>query len=243
MEKHPELLEKSIQQGDIMSHVLGKERNGYVRCVGLGPTAATLGIQGAQKLKSTKLQMAELEAKKAWQANELLMNDMHEFREDTKAQIDAMVEEMAELRGMLAPSIAGNNNTMHTSEIQPEASIGDYSTADQSLHDVHNMDVEDAVMQELREAQQQFEKKKAEATLLIRKKREATQRLNNEADMQQRMRKEGELQKRKEDELLQKKKGKELMQKKNEQGLQKKREIELQKKNEATVTQKNHQVT
>jgi hypothetical protein len=47
--------------------------------------------------------MAELEAKKAWQANELLMNDMHEFREDTKAQIDAMVEEMAELmRGMLA---------------------------------------------------------------------------------------------------------------------------------------------
>jgi hypothetical protein len=47
---------------------------------------------------------------------------------------------------------------MHTSEIQLEASIGDYSTADQSLHDIHNMDEEDVVMQELREAQQQFEK-------------------------------------------------------------------------------------
>jgi len=70
---------------------------------------------------------------------------------------------------------------MHTCETQPEASVGEYSAADQSLHDVHNIGEEDVVMQELREAQQQFEKKKSEATLLIRKKKEAAQRLNNEA--------------------------------------------------------------
>ena len=102
MEKHPELLEKSIQQGDILSHVLGKERNGYVRGVGLGATASSLGMPGAQKLKSTKLQMAELEAAKARQANELLRNDMDEFRVDTKAQIDAMREEMVNLKRMLS---------------------------------------------------------------------------------------------------------------------------------------------
>uniref|UniRef100_A0ACD5VEG6 Uncharacterized protein n=1 Tax=Avena sativa TaxID=4498 RepID=A0ACD5VEG6_AVESA len=102
IEDHPELLEKSMQQGDILSHVLGKERNGYVRCIGLGPTTGTLGIQGAQNLKSTKLQMVELEAEKAREANELLRDHICEFREDTKAQMDAMMEEMAKLRRMLS---------------------------------------------------------------------------------------------------------------------------------------------
>lgn len=139
MDEHPELLEKSIQQGDILSHVLGPERNGYVRCVGLGPTAGSLGIGGAQKLKSTKLQMAELEAEKAWQANEILRDHIDEVKEDTKAQIDAMMEEMAELRRMISQSIAANNNIVQTNEIQPEASVGEYSTADRSLHDLHNI--------------------------------------------------------------------------------------------------------
>lgn len=65
IEEHPELLEKSINQGDILTHVLGSERNGYVRGVGLGPSASSLVIPGAANLKSTKLQMAQLEAAKA----------------------------------------------------------------------------------------------------------------------------------------------------------------------------------
>ncbi|KAM0873062.1 hypothetical protein ACQ4PT_038316 [Festuca glaucescens] len=233
IEEHPELLEKSIQQGDILSHVLGKERNGYVRCVGLGPTAGSLGIPGAQKLKSTKLQMAELEAEKAWRTNEALMDHMDYFKEDTKAQMDALMAEMAEMRSMLSQSIAGNKNFMHTSEIQPEASVGEYSTADQSIHDVDSI----------------------EAAQLIRKKKEAAQRLNNEAELQKR--KEAELlHKKKEEALMQKnneqdmqkkreieskKKQEDLMQKKKEQDMQKKREADLKKKKEATVTQKNHQ--
>jgi hypothetical protein len=49
MDENPELLEKTIQQGDILAHVLGKEKNGYVRCVGLGPNAGALGMLGAQR--------------------------------------------------------------------------------------------------------------------------------------------------------------------------------------------------
>ncbi|KAM0843416.1 hypothetical protein ACQ4PT_057719 [Festuca glaucescens] len=231
IEDHPELLEKSIQQGDILSHVLGKERNGYVRCVGLGPTAGSLGIPGAQKLKSTKLHMVELEAEKAWRTNEALMDHMDDFREDTKAQMDYLMAEMAEMRSMLSQSIAGNKNFMHTSEIQPEDSVGEYSTADQSVHDVDSIGEEEVVMQELREAQQQYEKKRAEAALLIRKKKEAAQRLNNEA----------KLQKRKEAELLHKKKEEHIMQKNNEQDMQKKREVELKKKQEDLMQKKKEQ--
>uniref|UniRef100_N1R4G3 Uncharacterized protein n=1 Tax=Aegilops tauschii TaxID=37682 RepID=N1R4G3_AEGTA len=71
--ERPELLEKSIKQGDLFSHVAGKERNGYVRCIGLGPSAAGLGMPGTRKLKSTKLQMAEEEAKEALQSNAILV--------------------------------------------------------------------------------------------------------------------------------------------------------------------------
>ncbi|XP_051184785.1 uncharacterized protein [Lolium perenne] len=255
IEEHPELLEKSIQQGDILSHVLGKERNGYVRCVGLGPTAGSLGIPGAQKLKSTKLQMAELEAEKAWRTNEALMDHMDDFKEDTKAQMDALMAEMAEMRSMLSQSIAGNKNFMHTSAIQPEASVGEYSTSDQSVHDVDSIGEEEVMMQELREAQQQYEKKRAEAAQLIRKKKEGAQRLNNEAELQKRkevellhkkkeealMQKNNEQDMQKKREIESKKKQEDLMQKKKEQDMQKKREADLKKKKEATVTQKNHQ--
>lgn len=240
IEDHPELLEKSIQQGDILAHVLGKERNGHVRCVGLGPTAASMGMPGAQKLKSTKLQMAELEAEKARQANAVLMDQMDEFKEDTKAQFDTLMAEMAEMRRMVSQSIAANNNY----EIQPETSVGD-SAADQSVHDEPNFGDEDVVMQELREVQQQFQKKKDEAEQLIRKKKEAALRLNNEAQHVQK-RKEDGLQKQKSEQDMQKKRDAELkkkedfMQKKKEQDLQKKREAELNK-TEAPVTQKNDQ--
>jgi hypothetical protein len=58
---HPELKEKSIQEGDVFFHVCGPEKNGYVRCLGLGPTPADLEMPGMKKYTSTRLQM-EIEA-------------------------------------------------------------------------------------------------------------------------------------------------------------------------------------
>lgn len=60
---HPELKEKSIQEGDVFFHVCGPEKNGYVRCVGLGPTPADLEMPGTKKYTSTRLQM-EIEARR-----------------------------------------------------------------------------------------------------------------------------------------------------------------------------------
>ncbi|XP_025819044.1 uncharacterized protein LOC112895311 [Panicum hallii] len=60
---HPELVEKSIGEGDAYFHVCGPEKNGYVRVVGLGPTPAELEMPGAKKCTSTRLQM-EIEARR-----------------------------------------------------------------------------------------------------------------------------------------------------------------------------------
>ncbi|GJN25605.1 hypothetical protein PR202_gb13453 [Eleusine coracana subsp. coracana] len=60
---HPELTQKSIQEGDVYFHVCGPEKNGYVHVVGLGPTPAGLEMPGAKKYTSTKLQM-EIEARR-----------------------------------------------------------------------------------------------------------------------------------------------------------------------------------
>ncbi|XP_040250193.1 uncharacterized protein [Aegilops tauschii subsp. strangulata] len=70
--EQPELLEKTIEQGDLFSHVFGKERNGYVRCIGMGPSASYLRMPGTRKLKSTKLQMAEEECRQAMEEAALL---------------------------------------------------------------------------------------------------------------------------------------------------------------------------
>ena len=135
------MLEKSIQQGDILSHVLGKGKNGYVRGVGLGLSASSLGIPGAKNLKSTKLQMAQLEAAKACQANDALKNEIEEIRVDTKAQIDAMMQELDNMKRMISQSFAGNTtyvpNANNEIQIHPQVSVGDYSIPyDNSVHDV-----------------------------------------------------------------------------------------------------------
>ena len=90
MDEQPQLLEKSIQQGDVLAHVLGKEKNGYVRGVGLGPSSGTLGMLGAQRMKSTRLQMAELDAEKAWKANELLKEQLDEITANASSQKSQM---------------------------------------------------------------------------------------------------------------------------------------------------------
>jgi hypothetical protein len=40
---------------------------------------------GVPRLKSPRLQMAELEAEKAWRVNELLNEQVEEYKNDTKA--------------------------------------------------------------------------------------------------------------------------------------------------------------
>lgn len=47
-----------MQEGDVFSHVFGREPRGYVRSIGLGPTPSTLGIHGHRKYTPTKVQMA-----------------------------------------------------------------------------------------------------------------------------------------------------------------------------------------
>jgi len=105
IETNQELLEKTLEQGDVLAHVLGKERNGYVRCVGIGPSPGRPGIPGGQKLKSTKLQMAEEETKEAWSENDVLREHVEEIREETKSKIDGLMEEIDLLKWMMAQTI------------------------------------------------------------------------------------------------------------------------------------------
>jgi hypothetical protein len=77
----------------------------------MGPSPGRLGIPGGQKLKSTKLQMAEEETKEAWRANDVLKEHVEEIREETKSKIDGLMEEIDLLKWMMAQTIAANNKT------------------------------------------------------------------------------------------------------------------------------------
>ncbi|KAM0861893.1 hypothetical protein ACQ4PT_045591 [Festuca glaucescens] len=91
--KHPELLEKIMKEGDLFAHVCGKEKNGYVRGVGLGPTPSDLELSGTRKYNSTKLQM-KMEARRA--------SDRR--AEQMQQQMNDMQLQMAEMRQMFLSS-------------------------------------------------------------------------------------------------------------------------------------------
>ncbi|KAK1606407.1 hypothetical protein QYE76_030080 [Lolium multiflorum] len=89
---HPELLERPIEKGDLFAHVFGREPRGYVRGVGLGPTPATLGIDGHRTCTSTRIQMARRHSQNMEEQNTLLRNvlqqvceEMREIKETMKA--------------------------------------------------------------------------------------------------------------------------------------------------------------
>ncbi|XP_010233183.1 uncharacterized protein LOC100826644 [Brachypodium distachyon] len=105
IDTNPELLEKTIEQGDILSHVLGREKNGYVRCIGIGPSPADLRIPGGQKLKSTKLQLAEEETKQAWRANEALKEQVDDIQHGIQLRIDALTEELSQLKNLIVGNL------------------------------------------------------------------------------------------------------------------------------------------
>ncbi|KAM0888318.1 hypothetical protein ACQ4PT_028431 [Festuca glaucescens] len=250
IETNPELLEKTIEQGDVLAHVLGKEKNGYVRCVGMDLSPGRLGILGGQKLKSTKLQMAEEETKEAWRANDVLREHVEEIREETKSKIDGLMEEIDLLKCMMAQTIAANNKTksIEREPEDPEGSVGEsYAIEDHYELD----DEEERVQQEMRKAKEHFEKKQEEVQLLQKKKKEAELlQKKKEAKLLQKKKKEAEvlqmkgvaLNQNKEDALARRMKDAEGHQK-NQETLQKK-DAETRKKpqKEAAVTQRNHQV-
>ncbi|XP_021319632.1 uncharacterized protein LOC110436589 isoform X2 [Sorghum bicolor] len=64
-EAHPELTERSIQQGDVLAAACGeKEPRGRVRALGLGPTPQDIGTPYLKCYKSTRLQMEVLAREK-----------------------------------------------------------------------------------------------------------------------------------------------------------------------------------
>lgn len=143
-------MEKSIEQGDVLTHVLGKEKNGYARCVGMGPNPGRLGIPGGHKLKSTRLQMALEETKEAWRANDVLREHVEEIREETKSKIEGLMEEVDLLKWMMAQNIAANNKTQKIAK-EPEGSVGEsFSAVD--YNDFN--DEEERIEQEMRKAKE-----------------------------------------------------------------------------------------
>lgn len=110
MEKeHPELLEKNIKQGGLFSHVTGNERNGYVRCIGLGPSATDLGMPRTRNLKSTKLEMAEEEAKEARQANAILHEHVDQIETGLESVVASLKDEFLQLKRLLLQSNVRQN--------------------------------------------------------------------------------------------------------------------------------------
>jgi hypothetical protein len=124
---------------------------------------------GVPRLKSPRLQMAELEAKKAWRANELLNEQVEEYKNDTKAQIDVLMEEVSQLRNMVSQSNSGNDNNMLN--LERDDSVGEFAAWDdeQCLLD----EEEECLDRKIREANAKFKRMQEEVELL-RKKKEAT---------------------------------------------------------------------
>ena len=182
VDDHPELLEKSIQQGDVLAHVLGKEKNGYVRCVGLGPNPGALGMVGSQRLKSTKLQMAQQNAEKAWRENALLKDQLDEITNNAstqKSQLDALTEEVRQLRMLMSQSNSANNNSL----LNLDHDEGEGESA-AWIEDQQYREEEERLDREIREAREKFENMKSRAVTL-QKRREATVSSQNRVTSQQ----------------------------------------------------------
>ncbi|KAK1608732.1 hypothetical protein QYE76_032405 [Lolium multiflorum] len=141
--------------------------------------------QGGQKLKSTKLQMAEEETKEAWRANDVLKEHVEEIREETKSKIDGLMEEIDLLKWMMAQTIAANNKTKSIEREpedpeDPEGSVGEsYAIEDHYELD----DEEERVQQEMRKAKEYFEKKQEEVQLLQKKKEAELLQKTKEAEL------------------------------------------------------------
>lgn len=79
-----------------------------MRCIGLGPSAAGLGMSGTRKLKSTKLQMAEEEAKEAWQSNAILVERVDQMENNFQTVVTTLKDELQQMRRLLQSKVQQN---------------------------------------------------------------------------------------------------------------------------------------
>ncbi|XP_040383363.1 uncharacterized protein LOC102710555 isoform X4 [Oryza brachyantha] len=131
VKEHPELTEKSITDGDIMSRVFGPERNGYVHSIGNGPTPGDLKMPGRNKYRSTKVQMAMEGQRQAEVDKEHLIQHFGAIQSENDRKIAALTEQVAKLTElMLANSQDGrqvhvtSNSPIHEND-QDESDNGE----------------------------------------------------------------------------------------------------------------------
>ena len=87
VEAHPELKDKTIQEGDVYAAVCGaKEPRGRVRVLGLGPTPQEIGTPGLKGLMSTRLQAEIWGRKRAESKNIALEQRIRELEDERIAQ-------------------------------------------------------------------------------------------------------------------------------------------------------------
>jgi len=88
IEARPELMERTIQQGDAFAVVCGvKEPRGRVHCLGLGPTPQDIGTPGLKEYSSTRLQIQVLACQKAERDNLVLRQSILEMQEREEQRI------------------------------------------------------------------------------------------------------------------------------------------------------------
>ena len=102
------MLENGIKDGDLFALVCGKEKNGYVCAVGLGPTPSDRELPGIQQYKSTKLQIAMEKCR--------VSNQKVEHLQD---QMDDMKKQMAEMRQLFLSSQGQQDETNTTPRHEP----------------------------------------------------------------------------------------------------------------------------
>ena len=76
-----------------------------MRCIGLGPSAAGLGMPGNRKLKSMKLQTAKEEAKEAWQSNVILVEHVEN---NFQTVVTTLKDELQQMRRLLQSNVQQN---------------------------------------------------------------------------------------------------------------------------------------
>jgi hypothetical protein len=105
VEAHPELKERTIEQGDAFAAALGaKEPRGRVRTFGLGPTPQDVGVAGLKCYKSTRFQREVWARKEAEQR-------LAELEEQMKRQEERHAEERQNFMEVMSHN--GSNSRHH----------------------------------------------------------------------------------------------------------------------------------
>ncbi|XP_078172637.1 uncharacterized protein LOC144566480 isoform X3 [Carex rostrata] len=94
-EDQPELELRNIKDGDLYSEIFGKEKNGRVRGLGLGPAPTDVWGDRANTHKLVK------EAREAQQKAEEDKRKMEEEREEEREEIRAMRAQMADMKAQI----------------------------------------------------------------------------------------------------------------------------------------------